>query len=817
MPDNTVSLTIKATDEASATLTSIQNKLLGLASGYISFKGFEDLVSVINEAQVATLEFDHAFQEFGGHVQYSRQQLEDWAASAANSTTIARTSILSGEAELLKYGQITGDTFDKARQVMLDMAARTGDAAEAARRLGVIMENPIAGYRMLREVGIVFTQQQREQITMLVQQGQQQEVVNYLLDQYQKRVLDATAYTETLSGAMQQVKNAFAEAFQGAEQGPNKLVEAIHGLRDTLRDPAVKEGFQELAEGATTAFGFLAEAIAGVARRVHDAASEFALLKQEAQINQMIMNLMAGHDQTHTYSPQELAALRQNINIAWAANDSIRQDIAKRNAAAAYSGPSVEEAAGSALGMGHLFTGGTPGSGNDSLRTPFGWNFVRPNQLGYAAGNADYNQDLVKRIIGWPDSTEIAKFVAADKVSMDDASSAWADYTNKVASLGQNQLITAEARNERAQYLNEQWLKSTQTDTEKILQAYTDFQRMLNKQVAEGLDPDEGAKRMHEYFEKMTAVTRTDAENAVITLHNQLKQISDLPGGDQGGGAEAMQKFFQSVQGTGSQLLDPLEQATIQFNNLEIALVNWRKAAQEGLVGSPKDSQEAQLYADTLKMIGVYMERLPQQARLASTQVGQAQAQLVGALQNSFAGFFNNTHEGLRGFVLDFTNAFKQILAQAAAMDLIDALGLGSYVGRPSSGGGFVAALVSAMFGGGGGSNTVSSADWADALAGLGTVAPIFGAAGGGPISANQPVLVGEAGAELWWPDSSGQIVPNNKLGGSRNSVTYAPVTNISGTGLSAEQLTAVIAVNNNNQRRELYRTMERNGLGRMR
>lgn len=63
----------------------------------------------------------------------------------------------------------------------------------------------------------------------------------------------------------------------------------------------------------------------------------------------------------------------------------------------------------------------------------------------------------------------------------------------------------------------------------------------------------------------------------------------------------------------------------------------------------------------------------------------------------------------------------------------------------------------------------------------------IPGLATGGPVTANQPFIVGERGPELFVPSQSGNIVPNNKLGGGSN-VTF----NITGTFLSedaAEQM----------------------------
>ena len=48
-----------------------------------------------------------------------------------------------------------------------------------------------------------------------------------------------------------------------------------------------------------------------------------------------------------------------------------------------------------------------------------------------------------------------------------------------------------------------------------------------------------------------------------------------------------------------------------------------------------------------------------------------------------------------------------------------------------------------------------------------GTGGEIPGAQHGGPVSANSPYIVGEAGPEVFVPGSSGNIVPNNALGGN--------------------------------------------------
>ena len=63
--------------------------------------------------------------------------------------------------------------------------------------------------------------------------------------------------------------------------------------------------------------------------------------------------------------------------------------------------------------------------------------------------------------------------------------------------------------------------------------------------------------------------------------------------------------------------------------------------------------------------------------------------------------------------------------------------------------------IFSSIFGGGGGGGILG-----------GLFGGIFGKrAGGGPVSANKPYLVGERGPELMVPTSAGKVIPNHKLG----------------------------------------------------
>jgi phage-related minor tail protein len=152
-------------------------------------------------------------------------------------------------------------------------------------------------------------------------------------------------------------------------------------------------------------------------------------------------------------------------------------------------------------------------------------------------------------------------------------------------------------------------------------------------------------------------------------------------------------------------------------------------------------------------------------------------------MQNAFAQFlFDPFKDGLRGMLANFVNMLRQMVAQIVAQQILLAF--------------------FRMFTGG----TGFMADFANAA-----VKSIEGKAIGGPVSQGTPYIVGERGPELFVPNSSGSIVPNNRMGG----VTVAPVYNIDARGATADLQQALPGILKENNRRIFDELDRRYGIGR--
>lgn len=121
-------------------------------------------------------------------------------------------------------------------------------------------------------------------------------------------------------------------------------------------------------------------------------------------------------------------------------------------------------------------------------------------------------------------------------------------------------------------------------------------------------------------------------------------------------------------------------------------------------------------------------------------------------MQDALAKFlFDPFKGGVRGMLSSFVDALRQMVAQAAAAKIFEALGFGK------------------------GSGGV-----------LGSFGKLLGFADGGSPPVGLPSLVGERGPELFVPRTAGTIVPNNQLGG--RTINYSPVYNIT-SGVTRQEL----------------------------
>ena len=117
-------------------------------------------------------------QQTGGAANITADEVKKLNRELSLRTGIDKALITTGSNVLLTFKGIKNevgegnDIFTRASEVMLDMSAVFGgDAKQAATQLGKALEDPIKGVGALARVGVTFTDQQKDQIKVLVESG----------------------------------------------------------------------------------------------------------------------------------------------------------------------------------------------------------------------------------------------------------------------------------------------------------------------------------------------------------------------------------------------------------------------------------------------------------------------------------------------------------------------------------------------------------------------------------------------------------------------------------------------------------------------
>jgi len=143
----------------------------------------------------------------------SADELKNLAASMQSVTTFGDEAVIQGESLLLTFTNIGKDVFPAATQTMLDMSTALGqDMKSSAIQLGKALNDPVAGVTALSRVGVSFTQQQKDQIKVLVETGDTLGAQKLILAELNKEFGGAAqAAASTYSGSMKQLRNAVGD------------------------------------------------------------------------------------------------------------------------------------------------------------------------------------------------------------------------------------------------------------------------------------------------------------------------------------------------------------------------------------------------------------------------------------------------------------------------------------------------------------------------------------------------------------------------------------------------------------------------------
>jgi hypothetical protein len=285
--------------EAEGALAGFGKKLAGIGA---AVAGAFAIGAVFRFAKESVLAAERA-QQFNDILVQVAKTTDTFGANLTGGTNRllkfadAQELVIGVEAELIKETQAVllsfkavgasagevGGNFDRATMAAFDMAAvLKTDARSAAVQLGKALENPIKGVTALAKAGTTFTDQQREQIKVLVESGKKLEAQNLILDEVESQYGGAAEagalWSVKLQLAFGQVQDAL-----GASLTPAFQSFAAFFINNWI-PPLVKffeEDFPLMIQGIKTFFDTLAPVFDTVAegiRRAFDISAQQSLL-----------------------------------------------------------------------------------------------------------------------------------------------------------------------------------------------------------------------------------------------------------------------------------------------------------------------------------------------------------------------------------------------------------------------------------------------------------------------------------------------------------------------------------------------------------
>jgi hypothetical protein len=293
--------------EAESALSGFGKKLLGIG---VAVAGAFAVGAVFRFAKESVLAAERA-QQFNDILIQVAKATDAFGANLTGGTNRllkfadAHELVIGVEAELIKQVQAqllsfkavgasadeAGGAFDRATKAAFDMAVvYKKDASSQAIALGKALENPIKGVTALAKSGTTFTEQQREQIKVLVESNRLLEAQDLILSEVESQVggaANAAALaSEKMKLAFGQVQDALGAALAPAfEKFATFFInDVVPPLTKFFEDdfPALIAKFQPIADGVMAFFS-----------SVGDSLKEFLNIDDETSLLQGILDKMA--------------------------------------------------------------------------------------------------------------------------------------------------------------------------------------------------------------------------------------------------------------------------------------------------------------------------------------------------------------------------------------------------------------------------------------------------------------------------------------------------------------------------------------------
>ncbi len=281
MATRNVNIVVKARDEASRELLSIGSATDKLGSslrkaaiagaalfGAVSASRLaRDALRRAIEQEAAERKLQQALVATGHAARISFDDMANYATALSEVTTFTDDMIITGESILAKFKEVKGEVFKETTELALDLATALGKTSNVIPifiQLGKALNDPVKGVTALTAAGISFTQQQREQIKVLVESNNildaQRIITKSLTDQIggqARAAAEGAGVFIQMRNEINELKEEIASAFLPV------LISSGEKIRDWARDNRI--AVRDFARRAAIEMTFVEDVIGEIA------------------------------------------------------------------------------------------------------------------------------------------------------------------------------------------------------------------------------------------------------------------------------------------------------------------------------------------------------------------------------------------------------------------------------------------------------------------------------------------------------------------------------------------------------------------------
>lgn len=196
--------------------------LLGLGGGFLAVSQLKQGIQYASDLQRVQLDTAAAIKSTGGAANVTAPQVFALAKQIGSLAGIERNTVQASENTLLSFTKLKNgvgdgnDIFNRTSLAAANLAARLHkDLGQEALQLGKSLQAPIQGISLLRGQGVLFTNQQVDQIKVMVASGNAMGAQKIILGQIERQYAGAAkAAGQGMPGALVRLNQAWEDSRQ---------------------------------------------------------------------------------------------------------------------------------------------------------------------------------------------------------------------------------------------------------------------------------------------------------------------------------------------------------------------------------------------------------------------------------------------------------------------------------------------------------------------------------------------------------------------------------------------------------------------------